>query len=174
MTQRFKTFNELYAAICELGKVDEQKEERLLEDYLAALLGLSQAVAEQTELSVERFYKLLADAVEAPIPAELPPVAEPDGMPDWESYAYWQARIDSQIKQLRILRQSDVLKNPMIALTGASTPETGTWYNLDIYGYLEAAANMMLYSHEDSPIEPDAVITWEEFVEFCEMGQYTE
>lgn len=169
----FKTYNDLYQAICDLGDGDEGQD--VLEDYLSALLVVALRVADRPSLPIPQFFQLLVDAFQEPMPESVPPPPEPPkrGFEE-DTFGYWHWFIFTQIESLVSLRKSDVLKDSLSAF-GAYTPESGTWFNTDTFAYLECAATASFYNHDDPVLVQDGdVITWNEFSDFLEMGRYYE
>lgn len=162
-----RTNRELYLAICEIAKtgksgrddehsvrttpqpidqphghaLESPSRERSLENYLLALLGLSQAFAGQPALKVDEFLGLLAGAFLAePLQfqstwreSEAPPEAKPFDFKTWKSI------VIAQIVDLREMDENDELRNEY-RYGGIDSPRGNRWYNFDSTSFLECAA----------------------------------
>jgi len=156
-----RTNHDLYLAICEIARSgrdasrqtqqsqqathvlhgDAPDDERSLESYLLALLGLSRAFAGKPRLTVDEFLGSLAGAFAAePLsflpkwrnfdePAEARPI-------DFET---WESLVIAQIVDLREMDENGDLRNDY-RYGGIDSPRQNRWYNFDTSSFLECAA----------------------------------
>ncbi len=171
----FKTYNEIYQAICALPRNDQQSEPQLAQ-YLTQLLGLSLQFRHRLSFTLEEFYGLLADAFEMPPLTEPPALLTPTSKHgfDEDSFEYWHHYVLVQIESLQLLYSSDALDSAL-AVFGASGNGSGTWYNWTMYSFLEraASAHFQTYS-EPIDVDPEDIVTWGGLCEFLEAGRFYE
>ena len=175
-----QTYDDFYSVIYALAERYE-KNTRSLEEYLRALLGLTQKYQHQSTIPIREFITLLEEAFTA-TPVSFDPTWQSDyqfHVEEANDFPSWQTTIITQIIDLREMKEewdtngypSWYEYNPIYAPRGAS------WYNLNTYMYLECAA-AGTRSQERFNIDKNTPsiqqINWYGFTEFLLLGQYYE
>lgn len=187
------TNRDFYRAVGELTEA-RGDDERSLEVYLAALLGLAQALRGRPALTLREVFGLLAGAYEAE-----PVATEPVGVAGTD-FALWESLLLQQIRDLREMASAGTLDDPH-RYGGIDAPSGHRWYNFDPATYLECATAGALGGWQpgddgrtlvsgpvavlgadgavhsvapeeiDEPVVEVAALSWRDFIDFLECGQ---
>lgn len=134
-----QTNRDLYLAIGQLRSAYKGSS-RSLEEYLRALLGLSETYAQAETLSLDALWSMLQEAMTAePLPfdptwLELYDLRGEEG----DDYRGWRAGLIRQIVDLHEMAEAGMLTNED-RYFGMSAPRGAHWFNFDIFSYLECA-----------------------------------
>ncbi|MCK6510845.1 hypothetical protein L6R29_12865 [Myxococcota bacterium] len=134
-----QTNRDLYLAIGRL-RSEYKGLTRSLEEYLRALLGISQGYAQEERLSVEALWSMLSGA----LGGEAAPFEEAwrerydQRAEEGDDYRGWRATLIRQIVDLREMEEAGLLAKED-RYFGMSAPRGAHWYNFDIFAYLECA-----------------------------------
>ena len=133
-----QTNRDLYTAILALCE-SKRDDERTLEAYLLALLGLAQRHAQEESITLDQLLTLLTDAFAAEPLAFDPRWRETTAdMAHASGFERWRACAIAQIVDLREMDESGALTN-QYRYFGIDAPRGGRWYNFDPATYLECA-----------------------------------
>ncbi len=132
-----ETNRDLYLAVAEL-MIKSRGIERTLEEYLRALVGVSDRYRDRESLLPSEFLAMIAAAFTAePVPAEsswfLPRDEEEE-----EGYDAWRGALVTQVVDLIEMGQNGTLQDDQ-RYFGVDAPRGGRWYNFDPCTYLECA-----------------------------------
>jgi hypothetical protein len=136
MMGAIKTNRDLYVAVTQLIK-QEDKNQRSLETYLLALLGLGQDYQHHKTLTPDEFLGLLSKAFHATPLLFDDTWRKQDYDPKLEGFAAWQNRIIYQTVDLREMAENNTLNDKM-RYFGIDAPRGAKWYNFDPCTYLES------------------------------------
>ena len=194
------TNRDLYCFIADLVK-RRAGSSITLDCYLANLRQLGRARCSRPALSHAEFARLLEAAFESPGPGDSsvsPVLAAPDG------YAGWETRLDEQIRDLHEMRDAGTLASeyryfgvnapsgarwynfdPFTYIECAAAGTFGGWQEGDDTGrahvpgpvaVLDASGAITTMDPRDieDPVVDVSEITWRQFVEFLEAGQWYE
>lgn len=128
---------DLYVSIDNL-RTEYQSSTRSLEEYLRAMLKLSQNFAQCQSLSIEEFYTLISESFTTQ-PAEFDEEWRSlyNRLPtDLADYSGWRSTLIKQIVDLREMGEHGMLANEY-RYFGINSPRNAIWYNFDPVGYLE-------------------------------------
>jgi hypothetical protein len=194
---RIQTNDDLYLAVTALHRAHQNQPPRDLETYLRSLLGVALDYWPQPVLPPEVFVHIL-DQAYTTLPVDYDPHWEQTYNKDWASLKGWdrfQTLLRQQIVDLRQMYNNGTL--PKTDGTGVTSPQGGSWYNLDIKSFLECACrgnfdgwspdDAVIFNPPETPIaqndtiqqiaeetSPLPPITWEQFADFLYCGQIFE
>ena len=197
------TNRDLYLAIGDL--VESRKgSSRSLQEYLRALLGLTERYRDKTGLEPSLFFELLSQSFDAP-PIAVEPSwfrqAEPNPI---VGYDHWQRTLVRQIVDLVEMEQSGALADEH-RYFGIDAPRGGRWFNFDPCTYIECGAAGAIGGWEEGdatgrilvpgpvavldckgeitsadprdlhePLVEISLLAWEDLTDFLRAGQYYE
>lgn len=122
-------------ALCESRREDE----RTLDNYLLALLGLAERYAPQDGVTLDQMHALLTEAFEAaPLAFDPHWRNASEQTPRTDAYERWRACAIAQVVDLRDMEACGALANEY-RYFGIDAPRGGRWYNFDPCTYLECA-----------------------------------
>ncbi|HEU0299492.1 MAG TPA: hypothetical protein VFR37_08565 [Longimicrobium sp.] len=196
------TNRDLYLAVRALQEV-HRGSARTLEEYLSALWWLGRLMREKQSFEVDTLVRLLDDAFTAPPPPADPLARDLGPRPETEKgFESWERLILRQIRDLREMAVAGSLNDEM-RYFGIDAPGGSRWYNFDPAGFLEAGAEgtfggwepedggrilvpgqvavlgpdgftTMDAANVERPVYPLEKMTWYEFADFLQSGQWYE
>lgn len=196
------TNRDLYLAVRDIQGRHRQSP-RTLEAYLLALRALAAPFAAHPAIPLDAFVRILDDAFTAPAsPFDERWRALPDTWEERE-FGGWDRFLVHQIRGLREMEEAGTMENEL-RYFGMAAPRGDYWYNFDPISYLEGAVvgtfggwepeeggrivvpgpvavlgddgeiRTMDPADIPNPFFPLPQITWDEFTDFLQNGQWYE